>query len=65
MRVQTTLFECDLCHAIELPNGPEAPTELPHGWMAMGDDDYHLCPKCTVSVYLALKQQGGGDTDGD
>lgn len=55
MRKLTNLYICDLCGAKQEPNGPEAATEVPHGWMVVGEDEGHLCPKCALSVYLALR----------
>lgn len=58
MRKLVNLYICDLCGTTQEPNGPEAPTEVPHGWMAVGEDEGHLCPKCALSVYLALRGEG-------
>lgn len=57
MRKLVNLYICDLCGAERAPKDPEAPTEVPHGWMEIGDGEAHLCPKCALSVYLALRGQ--------
>ena len=57
MRKLVNLYICDLCGTTQEPNGPEALSEVPHGWMAVGEDEAHLCPKCALSVYLALRRE--------